>query len=121
MKRMDHKGVSFLGLNGVSETETFSFYTDQSNAHLFKNIDVLVTHVPPYGFQDMIFLGKHGGSKLLLEVMNECKPRFVLCGHIHENPGYAQTDETIIVNCSMGKRGRGAMIYLDEKRVEMIS
>ena len=121
-KRYEFKGVSFLGLNGVSENETFSFYSNPSNASLLKHIDVLMTHVPPYGFQDTIFLGKHGGSKILYEIMQEIKPRLVLCGHIHENPGYARTEDTVIVNCSMGKRGIGAIIQLDEDiYVEMIN
>ena len=114
MKRVDHQEISFLGLNGISETETFSFYTNQSNGYLFKNIDVLVTHVPPYGCQDTVFLGRHAGSKLLLEIMTDSKPRFVLCGHIHENPGVSSEGNTTIVNCSIGKRGNGAFIQFDK-------
>ncbi|OYT29160.1 hypothetical protein B6U98_03055 [Thermoplasmatales archaeon ex4572_165] len=120
--RFEFKGVSFLGLNGVSDNETFSFYSNPVNRAVFKHIDVLMTHVPPYGFQDNIFLGKHGGSKILYEIMQEIKPRLVLCGHIHENPGYAKTKDTVIVNCSMGKRGKGAIVHLEEDiSVEMIN
>ena len=120
-KRFEFKGVSFLGLNGVSDNDAFSFYSNPANGAILKNIDVLITHVPPYGFQDNIFLGKHGGSKILYEIMQELKPRLVLCGHIHENPGYTRNKDTVIVNCSMGKRGKGAIVHLDNDiAVEMI-
>ena len=121
-KKYEFKGLSFLGLNGISDNETFLFYSNPVNRAIFKHIDVLMTHVPPYGFQDNIFLGKHGGSKILYEIMQELKPRLVLCGHIHENPGYTKTKDTVIVNCSMGKRGKGAIVHLDEDiTVEMIN
>jgi len=76
---------------------------------------VLVTHVPPYNTQDKIFLGMHGGSKELRETIDKYKPRLVLCGHIHEDPGYMKTGKTLVVNCSMGKRGEGAIININKE------
>ena len=120
-QRYVHNKLSFIGINGVSEHETQKFYRDESNQPLFSDVDVLVTHVPPYGFQDMVFLGRHAGSKTIREIMNDVHPRLVLCGHIHENPGYTEYEKTIIVNCSMGKRGNGAIIDMNaEITVEMI-
>jgi Icc-related predicted phosphoesterase len=120
-RRYEFRGVSFIGINGVSENETSNFYLDKNNATLLQNIDVLVTHVPPYGFQDIVFLGKHAGSKILTEITKTIKPRLLLCGHIHENPGYLNMEDTTIVNCSMGKRGSGAIIKFDKIiDVEMI-
>jgi len=120
-QRYEFKGVSFLGLNAISERQTTEFYSNPEHAPLLKNLDVLVTHVPPYGFQDTVFLGKHAGNKTLTEIIKTVKPRLVLSGHIHENPGFTQTDETTIVNCSMGKRGKGAIIQFDtEILVEML-
>jgi uncharacterized protein len=112
-RRVEIKGVSFLGLNGVSDQETRRFFQNQDNASLFHQLDVLVSHVPPFGYQDTVFLGRHAGSKILSEIVETKRPRLVLCGHIHENPGFIKTDHTMIVNCSMGKRGRGALITLD--------
>lgn len=122
LHRFDRKGVSFIGMNGVSEKETMAFFRDSSNGKLLKDIDVIMTHVPPFGFQDTVFLGRHAGSKILLEIMKELKPRLFLCGHIHENPGFTDTGDTIVVNCSMGKKGRGAIIDLGKSiDIEMIS
>ena len=122
-KRHDEKGISFLGINGVSERETNAFYEYDSNQTLFAHLDVLVPHVPPYGFQDTVFLGKHGGSKALLTIANEIHPRVVLCGHIHENPGFSKKEDLLVVNCSMGKKGKGAIVTIDKKNisVEMIN
>jgi Icc-related predicted phosphoesterase len=113
-RRYVYKGVSFLGVSGVSDEETFSFFSNQATASFLKNIDVLLTHVPPYGFQDMVFFGRHAGSKIIYEIIQDIKPRLVLCGHIHEDPGFSNADKTVVVNCSMGKRGKGAIINLDE-------
>ena len=76
---------------------------------------VLVTHIPPYGLQDKIFLGLHSGSKDLKKIINKYNPRLVLCGHIHENPGFIKFKNTIIINCSIGKTGGGALIELNNK------
>lgn len=113
-KKVEIKGVTFLGLNGVSDQETKRFIQNNNNISLFCQLDVLVSHIPPYGFQDTVFLGKHAGSKTLLEIVETKRPRLMLCGHIHENPGFTKTNHTIVVNCSMGKRGKGALITFDE-------
>jgi Icc-related predicted phosphoesterase len=69
----------------------------------------------------MVFFGKHAGSKIIYEIIQTIKPKLVLCGHIHEDPGFSKTNKTVIVNCSMGKRGKGAMIALNKNIiVEMI-
>ena len=63
----------------------------------------------------------HAGSKIIKEIVEKYKPRLVLCGHIHEDPGYCKIKNTIVVNCSMGKRGEGALIDINDKiNVKMI-
>ena len=113
MKRVKKNNIPFVGISGVNRL-------DRSRALNAKEpqIDetsVVVSHIPPHGLQDKVFLGIHSGSKELREIVNTYKPRLVLCGHIHEDPGYTKTNNTIVVNCSMGKRGEGAFIGLDEK------
>jgi len=61
----------------------------------FSNVDILVTHVPPYGILDTVgytgmptgWGGRHAGSRTILEYIMERHPRYVLCGHIHEGEG----------------------------------
>ena len=111
MKRVVKKGVPFVGTNGF-DTSQFDVL---NNKKLIDEKSVVVSHVPPYEIQDKIFLGRHGGSKELREIVDKYKPRLVLCGHIHEDPGTIKFGDTTVVNCSMGKRGEGALIEIGEE------
>jgi uncharacterized protein len=117
MKKIIKKGIPFFGIG-----RDFSKQTDMiDEKKLIDETCVVVSHEPPYGAQDKVFLGKHAGSKTLRDIVEKYKPRLWLCGHIHENPGFDKIDNTIIVNCSMGKRGEGAIIELNKKiSVKMI-
>ena len=55
-------------------------------------IDVLITHGPPYGFGDLVksvHKGEdpHVGDQTLLNVVNDLKPKVHIFGHIHEGYG----------------------------------
>ena len=117
MKKIIKKGIPFVGISGT-KTDEFKFLEGKK---MIDNKTVIVSHVPPYGLQDKIFIGLHGGSKELREIIDKYHPRLVLCGHIHEDPGYTENNGSITVNCSMGKRGEGAIIEIDrEITVKMI-
>jgi Icc-related predicted phosphoesterase len=109
MKKVVKKGISFVGTNGMDEKQ-FKIIEEKK---LLEKTSVLVSHVPPYGAQDKIFLGMHGGNKELRELVDKYKPRLVLCGHIHEDPGITKIGVTTVVNCSMGKRGEGSLIEIN--------
>ena len=111
MKRVIKKGIPFVGVSGVG-TNQFKVIEGKK---ILDETSVLISHEPPYGAQDKVFLGLHGGSKELREIIDEYKPRLVLCGHIHEDPGVTKIGKTTVVNCSMGKRGEGALIEINEK------
>jgi Icc-related predicted phosphoesterase len=111
MKKIIKDTIPFVGINGVNSDD----FTDFEAKKLIDSKCVLITHVPPYGAQDKVFLGMHGGSKELREIVDKYKPRLVLCGHIHEDPGVSKLGDTTVVNCSMGKRGEGALIDINEK------
>jgi len=113
MKRVEKNNIPFVGISGVNLSDLTRVLTDKEPQ--VDETSVVVSHVPPHGLQDKVFLGMHSGSKELREIVNTYKPRLVLCGHIHEDPGHTKTNNTIVVNCSMGKRGEGALIELDEK------
>ena len=111
--------IPFIGIGGEIDVQ----YDLQIKVNTsFKPIEeildkstVLVTHIPPYGLQDKIFLGLHSGSKDLKKIIKTYNPRLVLCGHIHENPGFIKFKNTTIINCSIGKTGGGALIELNNK------
>lgn len=117
LRKVVKKDINFVGLSGIRDDET-NFIEDKK---LVNEKTVLVSHVPPYGFQDKVFIGLHGGSKELTNIIDKYHPKLVLCGHIHEDPGYIKHEKTIIVNCSMGKRGEGALIDInDDISVKML-
>jgi len=122
LKQYIYQGIVFVGINGVNPSETQSFLQDPINQKMLREANVLVSHVPPYGFQDTVFLGRHAGDKGIYEITQTYAPKLVLCGHIHEHPGFTKFKETFVVNCSIGKQGSGAFIQLDDKiEVTMIS
>jgi Icc-related predicted phosphoesterase len=115
MKRVEKKGIPFVGINGSIDK---LLSTDKK---ILNDKTIIVSHEPPYGLQDKVFLGMHAGNKELRKIVDRYKPRLVLCGHIHEDPGYTKIGKTIVVNCSMGKRGEGAIIELNKNiNVEML-
>jgi len=111
MKKVVKKGIPFVG---ISRAISKQFKSIDEKKLLDEN-SVLVSHEPPHGAQDKIFLGMHSGSKELKEIIKKYKPRLLLCGHIHEDPGFTKIGETMVVNCSMGKRGEGALIDINDK------
>jgi len=109
--------VPFLGIGREIPSQLSDLPIDDDTTKkplkkLLKTSSILVTHYPPYKFQDKIFIGTHGGSKELRSLIDIYKPRLVLCGHIHEDPGITTVGDTTVVNCSMGKRTEGALVEI---------
>lgn len=72
----------------------------------FGYVDVLVCHQPPYGILDKVtnphapqhWIGKHAGSKLILDYIKKFQPKYVFCGHIHEGEGHVKVGKTEVYN-----------------------
>jgi Icc-related predicted phosphoesterase len=72
----------------------------------FGRVDILVTHVPPYGILDTVnsniarkeWAGRHAGSKAILQNIKHYQPRYVFCGHIHEAEGMEKIGQTSVYN-----------------------
>ncbi|VVB59726.1 3',5'-cyclic adenosine monophosphate phosphodiesterase CpdA [uncultured archaeon] len=119
LKRVVIQGIPFVGIGREipSPLTDITIINDGEKKSLMNVLDktsVLVTHVPPFKLQDKIFIGSHGGSKKLRNLIDTCKPRFVLCGHIHEDPGVTQLMNMTVVNCSLGKRTEGAIVEIND-------
>eukprot|EP00466_Bigelowiella_natans_P008243 jgi/Bigna1/89807/estExt_fgenesh1_pg.C_560005 len=77
-------------------------------AQIPSNVDILVSHSPPYGILDFTRKHIHAGCKELLSIVRKVKPKFHIFGHIHEGHGKVILEDTIHVNaCSI--QGRGHM------------
>jgi uncharacterized protein len=75
--------------------------------------DILVTHEPPWGLLDDVGKGRHIGLREHLDALHRLQPKVLLCGHCHESPGVATHDGTIVVNCTLGNGGGGALVEID--------
>jgi Icc-related predicted phosphoesterase len=71
-------------------------------AQIPEDIDVLITHGPPYGILD---LGAgshlHQGCPELLDAVMRVRPKLHVFGHVHGAYGFFQTEHTAFVNASL--------------------
>jgi Icc-related predicted phosphoesterase len=66
------------------------------------DIDVVITHGPPYGILDCPpGSGTHIGCPQLLDAVMRLRPRIHLFGHAHAAFGMVQKDDTLYVNAAM--------------------
>jgi Icc-related predicted phosphoesterase len=65
------------------------------------DIDVLVSHGPPFGILDTAPIsGLHEGCRELLDAVTRVKPKLHVFGHIHTAYGTYQTEHTIFINAA---------------------
>jgi predicted phosphodiesterase len=64
------------------------------------DVDVLVTHSPPYGIGDWVDRGEKVGCEEMRAAVARVQPRLHVFGHIHGQHGRYDTDKTIFINAS---------------------
>ena len=64
-------------------------------------IDILLTHTPPFGILDKSSERLKLGCSVLLEKVKAIKPAFHVFGHIHASYGQLKTPETTFINASI--------------------
>jgi len=63
-----------------------------------------ITHQPPYNTKLDKINGQNTGSKSILKFIKELKPKFNICGHLHENISKKdKISKTFILNPGFGK------------------
>jgi len=117
---------SFTGVSGtipVPFSSRIQFREKQTTKMLeplVRKDTILIAHPPPFGTLDKV-LGKfHAGCRSMNEIILKCRPQLFICGHIHERPGSAFLEETLVVNCSIGMKGKGALIKLNKDRTPLV-
>ncbi len=89
-------GIRFHGSPWTPRFRIWAFGKDRGRAaaemwaKIPSDLDVLVTHGPPYGFGDRVpikGIPRHVGDVDLLERVRRVRPRVHLFGHIHQDPG----------------------------------
>jgi len=89
---------TFEGMN--PHCKAFTVDTEEELAEKWAlipdDIEILVTHSPPYGILDKIIEGDHVGSKSLqMELFKRLKPKLLVCGHIHESYGIEPSGDIV--------------------------
>jgi len=121
LKEQKVKGVKFAGVSGTipvpfsSRIRLREKWIFDTLAALINEDSVLVVHSPPRGILDEAFGRFHAGCRRLYQLVVQCQPRLVLCGHIHERPGIATIGQTTVVNCNIARNGRGALVEFDSE------
>lgn len=114
------EGNLFIGFGGSNPTPfntPFEFsekiiYSTLSS--IMRENAILVTHTPPFGYLDRTAAGTPAGSLSVARIVKEFKPRLVLSGHIHENPGIIR-GKTIIVNTGPALSGHYAIVTINDE------
>lgn len=93
------EGVKFYGTPMFMEDAMSGDY-DRDIQKIPNNIDVLITHQPPYGILDFS-ANIHYGDRKLLETVLKTKPKYHLFGHIHGAYGVEKSEHTTFVNAAV--------------------
>lgn len=100
----------FIGMNPHCMAFTFfdeNWFYDEKVSQIPLDVDILITHSPPYSILDKVVDGYSVGSPSLFNWLKYvCRPRLHIFGHIHEAYGQCEVFPTyndkmmISVNCS---------------------
>jgi Icc-related predicted phosphoesterase len=70
-----------------------------------ENLDILITHGPPFGILDDTIQGQRVGCEELYKKVTQVKPKYHIFGHIHYGYGMKIMEETTYINASsLGER-----------------
>jgi Icc-related predicted phosphoesterase len=108
-----YKGVRILGLGGSFKYRegTHMFTEGQMRRRIrrlwfqlwrHKGFDILVTHAPAYGVNDLDDL-PHRGFECFLKLLDKYRPKYFIHGHVHRNygikiPRVCKREDTTIIN-----------------------
>ena len=125
--RLTFGGWQFFGYGGgVPTTSGMPFEVEEAEIESSLRAvavegGVMVTHIPPYGMNDVGRSGKHTGSKGILRVANDFKVKLSLAGHMHESRGVQTSGETTYVNPGSVRNGHYASLWLgSEVKVQLL-
>lgn len=105
-RRKEFLGLEFLGLGYPSGLDFDTL--------IGENIDVVVSHVPPRGCNDMV-LDQRIGDHYLRDFLRRLEPRLVISGHVHESRGICGLEGIVCVNPGPAKDGLGAIIDINDE------
>ena len=120
------RSIPFVGIGGTLPIPFRSRICLNENLNLQKieplvnTHTVLVTHTPPYGYQDLVMGRFHAGSKGLLKLIKKCRPQVMICGHIHEDDGVSTVGKTRVVNCALNRTSSGTLLVFKNGNLDAL-
>lgn len=106
------EGVKFYGSPWQLPFMNWAFNLPEDELHkkferIPDDVDILITHSPPYGILDSTPAKKDLGSRALLEKVYKVKPRYHVFGHIHHGYGkyVDKTHNITFINASLLDEG----------------
>ena len=106
-KGVEIEGVKFWGSPINPPFMNWAFQPPRFNwkAAIDDDVEVLITHAPPFGILDSNHIFTSIGCPNLLEAVKGLKKlRVHVFGHVHENIGMRVADGVTFVNCALGGR-----------------
>lgn len=94
------EGIQFWGVPLFVGNALKNGHTKQVMEKIPQNIDILISHRPPYGILDFDNFINYGCQDLL-KAVKRINPRYHLFGHIHAHNGIQKIGETTFVNSSI--------------------
>jgi len=74
-----------------------------------ENVDVLITHTPPFGILDKTKSGINAGCEDLLREIERIKPKVHIFGHIHDGYGMIEKNGIKFINAASWNRRSKSM------------
>jgi Icc-related predicted phosphoesterase len=97
--------LSIWGSPWSRQFGSWAFMTNELQLERIYNsipeVDIILSHNPPYGCGDRVVSGEYVGSSDLRSKIKAIKPKLVVCGHIHEGFGHYKIGECLVKNASL--------------------
>ena len=105
----EYRGVRFYGSPWTPELVDWAYYLNDDELRerwelIPDEVEVLITHTPPFGILDRNSSGRNCGCRELQLRLLDLHPRVHCFGHIHASAGTTSLNGTTYVNASMVNR-----------------
>lgn len=114
-QELEIEGLRIFGSPYTPNFNDWAFMVDKKKIHhlwedISEDLDILITHGPPYSILDKVDNKQSVGCEALLERVKLVKPRLHVFGHIHDNErnknnGESYDETTRFINVSQVKDG----------------
>lgn len=113
--KITQKGdLDFIGLSGSSYSED-KLQTFERRGSVS---DVFVFHQPPYDILDKTSKGEHIGNKDLKPMIEKLEPKLVLSGHVHEDRGIVEEENTTFMNPGPAMDDKLGLVEIEDDTID---